>query len=151
MVSPPLRRRQGADATRPFTAGTAPRRPAPSARKVPRRPGGKPFSYRGRRTQYRPVQGNRPGKGVRRVFRNSDLIGTCLADKRLLVTKLNFYAQQVTDPSLRSLLQDCANVQNRHVQILTQAQSRVGVTSPQIQPQPGAVPGAGRAYGGYPT
>lgn len=86
------------------------------------------------------------------MFRDADLISTCLADKRLLVSKLNFYAQQVTDPSLRSLLQDCANVQNRHVQILTQAQNRLGVTSPQLQP-PQASPfaGAGRAYGGYQT
>lgn len=86
------------------------------------------------------------------MFRDADLIGTCLSDKRLLVSKLNFYVQQVTDPSLRSLLQDCASVQNRHVQILSQAQNRVGVTSPEIQPaQPGAFGGAGRAYGGYPA
>lgn len=70
---------------------------------------------------------------MRLVFRDTDLISTCLSDKRLMVTKLNFYAQQVTDPSLRSLLQDRASVQNRHVQVLTQAQSRVGVTSAQIQ------------------
>ncbi len=75
------------------------------------------------------------------MFRDADLIGTCLADKRLIVTKLNFYAQQVTDPTVRSLLQDCANVQNRHVQILTQAQNRLGVTSPQIQPAGYSPPG----------
>lgn len=72
------------------------------------------------------------------AFRDSDLIGTCLADKRLMVDKLNVYANQVTDPTLRSLLQDCANIHNRHVQVLTQAQSRVGVQPTQIQP--GAMP-----------
>ncbi len=78
------------------------------------------------------------------AFRDSDLISTCLADKRLMVDKLNAYANQVTDPSLRSLLQDCANIHNRHVQVLSQAQSRVGVQPTQIQPGAAPYPGMQR-------
>lgn len=68
------------------------------------------------------------------AFRDVDLIQTCLADKRTMVNKLNFYANQVTDPTLRGLIQDMANVQNRHVQVLSQALSRVGVQPGQIAP-----------------
>lgn len=68
------------------------------------------------------------------AFRDADLISTVMADKRLMVDKLNAYANQVNDQSLRSLIQDCANIQNRHVQMLDQVQSQVGVQSTQIAP-----------------
>lgn len=79
------------------------------------------------------------------AFRDADLIGTCLADKRTMVNKLNFLANQVNDMNLRSLIQDMANIQNRHAQVLSQAQNRVGVPSGQIAP--GQAPFAGTAAG----
>lgn len=78
-------------------------------------------------------------------FRDTDLISVVMADKRLMVDKLNVYANQVTDPNLRSLIQDAANVQNRHVQILNQQQSRIGIQSGQIAP--GQAPFAGTQAG----
>lgn len=77
------------------------------------------------------------------AFRDTDLIGTCLADKRTMVQKLNAFANQVNDVNLRSLIQDMANIQNRHVQLLSQAQNRVGIPSGQIAP--GQAPFAGTA------
>lgn len=70
------------------------------------------------------------------ALRDTDLIAVAMADKRLMVDKCNVYANQASDPNLKSLLQDCANIHNRHVQMLAQAQSRVGVQSAQIQPGP---------------
>lgn len=79
-------------------------------------------------------------------FRDTDLISVVMADKRLMVDKLNAYANQVTDPTLRSMIQDAANVQNRHVQVLNQSQSRIGIQPGQISP--GQVPFAGTQGGG---
>ncbi len=82
------------------------------------------------------------------AFRDADLISTCLADKRTMVQKLNFLANQVNDMNLRSLIQDMANIQNRHVQILSGAQNRTGISSGQIAPGQAAYAGtAGMGMG----
>lgn len=75
-------------------------------------------------------------------LRDTDLISVVMADKRLMVDKLNAYANQVTDPGLRSLIQDAANVQNRHVQMLNQTQSRIGIQPGQINPGQATFAGA---------
>ncbi len=84
-------------------------------------------------------------------MRDYDLVNTFLRDKRTVINKMNFYANQVSDPSLKALIQDCANIHNRHVQILNEAQSR-------IASQPGQAPAyatagqsgfAGASWGAY--
>lgn len=67
------------------------------------------------------------------AMRDFDIVSTFLKDKRTVMNKMNVYANQVTDPSLKSLIQDCANIHNRHVQMLSQTQNRIGM--------PGQIPG----------
>ncbi|GEM_PF-6020064 len=66
------------------------------------------------------------------MFRDIDLISTCVEDKRLMVSKVNSLMNQATDPTLRALLQDMARTHQWHIDLLNSAQHRTAITQPAV-------------------
>lgn len=79
------------------------------------------------------------------MLRDLDLVNHTAHEIQLLMSKANFFAQQVQDPVIRHLLQDAARMHQRHLATLSttrgQLQQQLGGAQPSLQQVSG--PGGG--------